>query len=60
MGLLSTGLVIGAGWTEWRMWVLNSTLWQHLSASGALGGFVYWWVAVRHPGRPEVAHRGRA
>jgi len=55
IGLLNTGLVIGAGWTDRRMWALNATLWQHLSASGALGGFVYWWVAVRGPGRAAGA-----
>ena len=48
MGLFVSGLLIGSRWTEWQMWVVNSDLWQHLSASGAIGGLVYWRVAGRN------------
>lgn len=50
MGFLTTGVLIGARWMEWRMWALNASLWQHLCVSGALGGLAYWWVAVRDLG----------
>ena len=47
IGLLVTALVIRAGWTDWQMWARNSSLWQQLTLSGAVGGFVYWAIAVR-------------
>jgi hypothetical protein len=50
VGLFVCGLLIGPRWTEWRMWVVNSDLWQHLSASGAIGGLVYWRVGGKNVG----------
>ncbi len=47
MGLVTTALVIGARWTDWRLWALNASLWQHLILGGGFGGLAFWWVAVR-------------
>lgn len=57
MGLVTTALVIGNRWTDWRLWALNASLWQHLIVAGGLGGLVFWWVAVRPAGRAQGAPR---
>lgn len=47
MGLAITGLLVGAQWMQWQAWLRYSMFWQHLGLSGAVGGWVYWRVAVR-------------
>jgi hypothetical protein len=50
MGFAIIAAAAGAGRIDWRQW-WGLTYWQDLPVEGALGGLIYWLVAVRNDGR---------
>jgi hypothetical protein len=49
LGVAETAMLVTPQWMDWQAWVRYSSIGQNLVLSGALGGLVYWWVAVRKP-----------
>ena len=49
MGVADTAMLVTPGWLDWQAWARNSSFGANLALSGALGGLVYWWLAVRDP-----------
>jgi len=49
LGVAETAMLVTPHWLDWQAWVRYSSIGQNLALSGALGGLVYWWMAVRKP-----------
>jgi hypothetical protein len=49
LGVAETAMLVTPNWLDWQAWARYSSVGQNLALSGALGGLVYWWMAVRNP-----------
>ena len=49
LGVGETAMLLTPHWLDPQAWVRNSSLAECFMLSGAVGGLVYWWMAVRRP-----------
>ena len=59
LGVAETAMLVTPHWLDWQAWARYSSFGQNLAMSGALGGLVYWWMAVRKPAREMSRHSGQ-
>jgi glucan phosphoethanolaminetransferase (alkaline phosphatase superfamily) len=56
LGVAETAMLVTPHWLDWQAWARYSSVGQNFALSGALGGLVYWWMAVRKPALDGGGH----